>query len=525
MVEDSALLNEFCEKKVEEAFSELVRRHVDLVYSVALRHVGFDSHLAEDVSQEVFCVLARKATSLRKEVVLGAWLCRTAHFVAKNLMKKERRRQIREKEAEQMREIEDSTKDENDLEGMRLLLDEAISELGERDRSAVWLRYFEEKSFGEIGERLSVNENTARMRVNRSLDKLRDFLRRKGIKSSAATLAATLGGQATIAAPAGLAQAISASAAATGSGLLISVFGIMNTTKVIGLVAVSAVAIGSVVYLAQDDNAPDLASEHRLEDKASEPPPEAIAPQRTEEADLPEADGSTAPLETAEERYEHRKAELARLKEEEAISQSEYIIRLTLLNSEIALNRKKENPTPVLTEEERLILKRVNELIKTNKEAAHDLILASMTESSSRGMYFMAGNTYGESGETDMALDFYKTALDRKDGQNWNLDRRLNRNVGMMLVQQNKHEEAKQYLQQAIYLTNEPDDVLQGVYGLAEISTGNLAAAEYHYRQAVALNPEEYDWSLGLAKALLNQEKHEEANVLLEDMLDRFFEK
>ena len=159
--------------------------------------------------------------------------------------------------------------------------------------------------------------------------------------------------------------------------------------------------------------------------------------------------------------------------------------------------------------------------MKTNKEAAYDLLLASLNESSSRAMYFMAGSTYGESGELDMAVDFYKTGIERAGGQDRNLDRRLNRNVGVMLVQQNKLEEAKQYLQQALYLSDKPDNTLHGLYGLAEVNTGNLAAAEYHYKQAIALKPEVRDWSLGLARALMEQEKFAEANVVFEDMLDR----
>lgn len=525
MKEDCDLLRQFEAEGSQEAFGEIVRRHLDLVYSVAMRQVAGDEHLAKDVCQEVFASLARKAASLKERQVVSGWLYCAAKFEACRAVRNEVLRRTREREAGMEYDLDES-EPQIDWEQARPLLDEAIAALEESERDAICLRFYESRRFKEIGESLDVSENTARMRVNRSLDKLRDLLRGKGIKSSAATLAVALGGQATIAAPVGLAQAISASAAAaTGSGLLLSVFGIMNTTKVIGLVAGSAAAIGSVVYFAQDDNTPDLASEHRVEDIASEPPPEAIAPQRTVETDVPEEDGSTAPLETAEERYERRKAELARLKEEEAISELEYQIRADILDNEIALNRKKENPAGgPLTEEEKLILKRFNELIKTNKEAAYDLILASMTESSSRAMYFMGGSTFGESGDIDMALDFYKTGLDKIGGQNRNLDRRLTRNLGIMLVQQNKPDEAKQYLQQAIYLSDEPDHVLHGLNGLAELDTGNHAASEYHYRKAVELDPDVQDWSLGLAKALMAQEKHKQANVVLEGILNRLAE-
>ncbi len=254
MIEDSALLSEYCKTGAEDAFTELVRRHVDLVYSVALRHVGYDRHLAEDVSQEVFCALARKASSLRRDVVLGSWLCRSAHFEARNLMKNAKRRRLREEESEKMRRLSEPGIEEIDPDRVRPILDEAIGELGKSDRSAVWLRYFEDRSYTDIGERLQLSENAARMRVKRALDKLGALVARRGITSTTAAIAAAVGGQANTAAPAGMASLLASGALAkvaggVGVASLLSIFGFMNTTKGVVAMVVIALAMSSGIVM------------------------------------------------------------------------------------------------------------------------------------------------------------------------------------------------------------------------------------------------------------------------------------
>ena len=516
MKDDRELLSRFEAEGSQEAFEEIVRRHLDLVYSVAMRQTAGDEYLAKDVCQQVFVSLARKAASLKERQVVSGWLYRAAKFEACRTVRNEALRRTREREAGMEYDL-DEPEAQIDWEQARPLLDEAIAALSESERDAICLRFYESRRFKEIGESLDVSENTARMRVNRSLDKLRDLLRVKGIKSSAATLAVSLGGQATIAAPVGLAQAVSTSAvAATGSGLLINAFGIMNTIKLIGIATASAAAIRTVAYLAQEDDTPD---------PTKEPIPQTIEPQAIAAIAPPEADEPAATIETEQERQERQKAEVARLKKEEEASELEDKIRKAIQDNEIAMNKKKENPANgALSKEEQLILKRFMELRETDKEAAYDLLVSNVNESSSRAMYFMAGSTYGESGDVDMAIDFYKTGLEKIGGQNRNLDRRLNRNLGIMLVQQEKFEEAKQHLQQTIYLTKEPDNMAHGLFGLSELNTGNPAAAEYHYRRAVELNPESRDWSLGLAQSLVEQEKYQEANTVYEEILERFSE-
>src|ERR1700735_2135241 len=98
MTDDVALLREYTQSHSEEAFAALVSRHIHLVYSVALRQVR-DPHLAEEITQAVFVILARKAGSLCSKTILAGWLCRTARYASANALTIQRRRQLREQEA------------------------------------------------------------------------------------------------------------------------------------------------------------------------------------------------------------------------------------------------------------------------------------------------------------------------------------------------------------------------------------------------------------------------------------------
>src|SRR5882762_6636174 len=141
MTEDEQLLRLYAGTGAEAAFSQLVSRHIDLVYSVALRLVGGDAHLAKDVAQTVFIDLSVKAKSLPRRVLLAGWLCRHAFFVASSKVRTEQRRRKREREAVQMNASEDVL--EPDWEQLSAILDEALQGLGAIDRDAIVLRYFE----------------------------------------------------------------------------------------------------------------------------------------------------------------------------------------------------------------------------------------------------------------------------------------------------------------------------------------------------------------------------------------------
>jgi RNA polymerase sigma factor (sigma-70 family) len=215
MTDSQTLLAEYRQNGSDAAFRELVARFVDLVYSTALRLVEGDTHRAEDVTQTVFVDLARLARTLSNEVRLGGWLHRHTCFVAANTMRGERRRQSRERQAVEMNALQNNS--EADFSQVAPLLDEAINELGEADRTAILLRFFEQQDFRAVGQALGSNEDAARMRVTRALEKLGDFLKRRGVTTSAASLGVVLTANAVQAAPVGLAVTISTAAALAGT--------------------------------------------------------------------------------------------------------------------------------------------------------------------------------------------------------------------------------------------------------------------------------------------------------------------
>jgi RNA polymerase sigma factor (sigma-70 family) len=254
MSDDAALLRRYAEDRSEAAFGELVRRHLNLVYAVALRQCGGDAHLAQDVAQRVFTDLARKAATLAGRPVLSGWLHRATQFAATDVVRAERRRRAREQEAHAMQELTRHPGAETDWDRLRPVLDQAVNELGDRDRDAVMLRFYEGRAFADIGVALRLSEDAARMRVDRALDKLRGSLGKRGITSTAAALAAVLADQAGVAAPAGLAARVTGGALAGASATGIAVFWGMTKLE-IGIAGALALAgIGGVV-LQQKANA------------------------------------------------------------------------------------------------------------------------------------------------------------------------------------------------------------------------------------------------------------------------------
>src|ERR1043165_6243842 len=217
MTDSQILLAEYVRTGSENAFRELVARYVDLVYSTALRLVEGDTHRAEDVAQVVFADLARAARTLSSDVMLGGWLHRHTCFVAAKTMRGERRRQSRERQAVEMNALQDNSG--ADVSLVAPLLDEAINELGDADRTAILLRFFEQRDFRSVGQVLGSNEDAARMRVTRALEKLEAALKRRGVMTTTAVLTVTLAANAVHAAPVGLAVTITTATALAGGAL------------------------------------------------------------------------------------------------------------------------------------------------------------------------------------------------------------------------------------------------------------------------------------------------------------------
>lgn len=214
--DDHQLLGDFARAGSETAFATLVTRYVNLVYSTALRFTG-NPHHAEEITQAVFVILARKAAGLSPRVVLSGWLYQATRLTAANFIKGEIRRQQREQEVYMQSLSPEST--DAAWNEMAPLLDEAMGQLGKTDRDAIVLRFFENKSAAEIGTALRMNEDTARRRVNRALDKLRKYLSRRGVASTTAIIAGAISANSVHAAPPGLGEATVATAA---KGLTIS---------------------------------------------------------------------------------------------------------------------------------------------------------------------------------------------------------------------------------------------------------------------------------------------------------------
>lgn len=260
-MDDHVLLRRFVEERANEAFAALVERHVNLVYFAALRQTGGNTAMAEDVAQEVFSDLARKAASLVDRPVLAGWLYTSTRYAAANARRAAGRRRAREQEAYAMQEIMRDDSAATEWERTRPLIDEALHTLSATDREAVLLRFFQGRPFAEIGAALRLTEEAARKRVERAVDKLAAVLSRRGVTSTSAALGAVLVQQAAVAAPAGLAGTLAGSAlvgmttgtaAAGGAALGTTTAGFMASWKTLGVVSTLAVAAaGTAVYQTQ----------------------------------------------------------------------------------------------------------------------------------------------------------------------------------------------------------------------------------------------------------------------------------
>ena len=214
MTDDMTLLRDYARHNSEQAFAALVARHISLVYSVALRQVN-DPHLAEEITQVTFILLARKAASLGSKTILPGWLCRTTRYTSANALTMQRRRQHREQEGHMQSMLKES--EPNPWPEIAPLLEAALAQLGERDHDALVLRFFKDKSFQEIGAAFGTNENSAKKRVYHGLEKLRRYFSRHGVASTADIIAKAISANSVQAAPAALAKSVTTLAVAKGA--------------------------------------------------------------------------------------------------------------------------------------------------------------------------------------------------------------------------------------------------------------------------------------------------------------------
>lgn len=259
---DLDLLHRYSREGSEAAFEEVVRRHVDLVFSVAVRKVGCQQ-LAEEVVQSAFLDLARSIHRLRSDTVVSAWLYQVAHRTAVDAVRREARRATREQVAVQMNVL-DSSSDPTRTDWVQVepLLDDEVAGLQEPDRIAILLRFFEGKSFAEVGRAIGLSEDAAQKRVSRALDKLRGGLQRRGVTVGAGALVTLISTQGVQSAPVALASTVVAAVASgtmVGGGVaaVAAKAAATGTVQKVVMALAAATTLGVAVY--QTQNA------HRLE--------------------------------------------------------------------------------------------------------------------------------------------------------------------------------------------------------------------------------------------------------------------
>jgi RNA polymerase sigma factor (sigma-70 family) len=255
-MDDWELLKSYASENSQDAFTEIVRRHLNLVYSAALRQVG-EPELARDVAQLVFANLARRARSLKPKGTLAGWLFHDAHFTSLDILRRERRRVAREQHAVAMQDAETLP----DWREIKPRLDTVLSQLGQTDRDAILLRFFEQRSLKDVGLALGMDEDAARKRVSRALEKLRALLAKQGVTTTSGALSGAMMSHAVHVAPAGLAAGILASSLAAGSAATVAgastfmEFLTMTTKlKVTAAAAVVLAAVGTPVALQHTEN-------------------------------------------------------------------------------------------------------------------------------------------------------------------------------------------------------------------------------------------------------------------------------
>jgi RNA polymerase sigma factor (sigma-70 family) len=254
--DDSQLLEEYARTRSPQAFASIVGKYVDFVYSAALRRVR-DAHLAEDVAQAVFVILAQRAHRLKPGTVLPGWLYRATRYAASNALRLQRRRKSHEQAAGQLPRTE--RRMDPKWQQIEPVLDAAMDSLRRGDRELILLRYFQGQSLSDMGRGLGASENTTSKRLSRALERLRRALEQRGITAAETTLGVLLSQQAVQDAPAALKSAAGAmgsnTAAATGKAAAIAkgatlMMSISVPMKISAVAAVSILVPTAIVVTA-----------------------------------------------------------------------------------------------------------------------------------------------------------------------------------------------------------------------------------------------------------------------------------
>jgi RNA polymerase sigma factor (sigma-70 family) len=272
---DSELLKLYASERSEAAFQELVSRHLDLVYSAALRQLPGFGHLAQDASQLVFAELARKAPQLAGHPSIRGWLFVCTRHLAMKMRRTECRRLAREGAAQSLGELMPSF--DVDWEKVRPVLDDVLCRLDDGEREALFLRYFDKLAFGDLGRRLGIGEDAARRRIERTLERMRRLLAKRGITSSSAALGEALTTETVRGAPSGLSARIAHSALSvatmTPSGIALALTlmksATLSTAFIVLLAGTSIIAGGAGYYINRELTRGDVAEQARAAALAS----------------------------------------------------------------------------------------------------------------------------------------------------------------------------------------------------------------------------------------------------------------
>lgn len=479
--DDLELLRQFTRDHSQAAFTALVQRHVNLVYSAALRQVR-SPQLAEDVTQSTFADLARNAAKLTNAreaaPVLAAWLYQVARHTAVDVIRKESRRQLREQIAVEMnamntdalsRQSEAAAGSWTEIEP---LLDEAVATLDETDRAAVLLRYFENQSLRAVGQQLGVSDDAAQKRVSRAVERLREFFAKRGVSVGAGGLVVVISANAVQAAPVGLAITISAAAlagtAATTSTLIAA------TTKTIAMTtlqktlvtATVAVLAGAGIYEARQ--AAQLRDQVQTLQQQQAPLAEQIQQTKTEQAGMTNATIAFAVEES-------RQSGLRPHESVKPLEPSRVLRPATLINNQTGQQSNDGNPTLPLQTPTEPFANPTNHFpeVLTYAEALREIAvkrfadatnaLANATSDSDRYLYLSEAAKFAFLfGKTEDARNYATEllALDQRFlAEPWRGGDAVfygNLVLGRIAVQEGRINEAKQYLLESGHTIGSP---------------------------------------------------------------------